>query len=516
VRFRVVAFLLPVLLTASGQTQSPQSVLTARDYRERNQPQILKDFAELLSLPNVATPTTEGRANIQRNAEHIERLLKQRGLRTQILNVEDGFPAVYGELIAPGATKTIVFYAHYDGQPVDAAKWNTPPFEAVLRKGGLDAERVDIASLSSLPPGSDDWRIYARSSSDDKAPIIGFLAALDALRAAGITPSVNLKFFFEGEEEAGSEHLAALLEKHADLLKADLWVLCDGPVHQSGRMQLVYGVRGVMGLEMTVYGPNRGLHSGHYGNWAPNAAVEIAEIIASMRDSNGRIKILGFYEAIQPPTSGELQALGRVPNIDQRLKDELALGRVEGGGKALNRLIMDPAINLRGIRAGSVGAQAANAVPTEGTASIDFRLVPNQTPEIVRRQVESHLRRRGYYIVSNEPDAPTRRRHPRLIRVQWEKGYPASRTPLDSAPARAVKAVLDRAISEPLIQMPTLGGSLPMYLFAEKLRTPVVIFPIANFDNNQHSHNENIRLSNLWNGIEAYAALFAELGREWK
>jgi acetylornithine deacetylase/succinyl-diaminopimelate desuccinylase-like protein len=502
-----------LLFLALSISVSAQTATQVREYRQQHAPEIIRSFAELLTMRNVARDTPEGHADIQRNIDYIAELFEKRGLKTQQLNVEGGFPALYAELLTPGATKTVVFYAHYDGQPVDPTKWNTPPFEPVLRDG---EKKLDIAQLQSLPADSDEWRIYARSASDDKAPVIGFLTALDAMKANGITPSVNLKFFLEGEEEAGSEHLGAILDKYADLLKADLWLICDGPAHQSGRMQLVFGARGVMGLEMTVYGPNRGLHSGHYGNWAPNPAAEIANVIASMRDAEGRIKIADFYAPVTPPSPAESKALAAIPPMDDQLAKTFGLGRTEGNGAKLNRLIMQPALNVRGIRAGAVGYEAANAISTEATASIDFRLVPKQTPELVRRQVEAHLKALGYFVVYDAPDEATRRAHRRVVRLQWEGGYPAARTRLDSPVGVAVGKTMESAVDGPIINMPTLGGSVPMYLFEQKLRVPVLLLPIANYDNNQHSHNENIRLKNLWDGIEIYATMFSDLGKNWK
>lgn len=200
-------------------------------------------------------------------------------------------PAVYGELLVPGATRTVMLYAHYDGQPADSRHWGTPPWDPVLRDGAL-AKGGEV--LTPPPSGYDGtWRLYGRSASDDKAPIVAALAAMDALRWAGRSLSVNVKMFLEGEEEAGSTHLREMLERHREQLDADLWLFMDGPVHQSRRMQVVYGVRGVIGMQWTVYGPTRVLHGGHYENWAPNPAVMLARLVASVRDENGRILIDG-------------------------------------------------------------------------------------------------------------------------------------------------------------------------------------------------------------------------------
>lgn len=484
-----------------------------RAYREAHAAEILREFSDLLALPNVAHDTPEGRANIAPNRDHIIGLLQKRGLKTQVLESSGGFPAIYASSMVHDARQTVLVYAHYDGQPVTPEKWATPPFSPTLRKGTLEANApvVSIAALKSpLPPESNDWRLYARSAGDDKLPVIAFLAALDALRAAGVPHDVNLKFIFEGEEEQGSAHLGELLDKYRDLLAADLMLICDGPAHASGKYQLVYGARGVMGLEMTVYGPKRALHSGHYGNWAPNPAAEIARLIAAMRDDNGRITIDGFYNDVDPVTPREAAALNTLPDIDKSLRDELQLGRTEGKGSVMER-IMAPSLNVRGIKAGEVSSAAANAIMTEATASIDFRMVPHQTPENVRRLVEAHLAKLGYTIVHAVPTKAERMAHPRVVLLQWEGGYPSYRTPLDSPAGDTVAAAMESAVG-PILRVPTLGGSVPMYLFAEKLKMPILLVPVANYDNNQHASNENVRLKNLFDAIDIYAALFARLG----
>ena len=209
-------------------------------------------------------------------------------------------------------------YAHYDGQPVDPAAWATPPWTPTLRAGTLE-EKAAVVDLAALPQAiGAEWRLYGRSASDDKAPIVVAMAALDALKHTKRTPSVNLKFFLEGEEEAGSEHLKAMLETHRELLQADLWLLCDGPVHQTRRPQVYFGVRGVTGVDITLYGPARALHSGHYGNWAPNPAVELAHLLASLRDTEGRILIAGFGDDVRPLTAAERDALRSVPPVEER------------------------------------------------------------------------------------------------------------------------------------------------------------------------------------------------------
>jgi acetylornithine deacetylase/succinyl-diaminopimelate desuccinylase-like protein len=471
-----------------------EAARVARDYRVRHEREIIAEFTQLLSIPNLASDTP----NIEKNAAALQAMFARRGVDLHLLRIEGAPPLVVGWLPATNAASTIAFYAHYDGQPVDPSQWSNPPFQPLLRNPG-GTTRIDPEA-----------RLYARSSSDDKAPIVAMLAALDAMREVQATPASNILFVFEGEEEAGSPHLLQYFDRFRKELAADAWMICDGPVHQSRRMQLYFGARGVTDLEVTVYGPARPLHSGHYGNWAPNPIVTLTHLIDSMRDTTGRILIPDFYDDVTPLTAAERDALAAIPNIDDDLRRELALGRVEGDGKSLNELILMPALNLRGIDAGHVGAQATNTISTEAHASIDFRLVPAQTPQKVRERVERHIAAQGFFIVRDPPDADTRRAHPNVARLNWGPGYPAARTSMDLPIARTASSIIGEATGVAPLRMPSLGGSVPMYLF-QRGGTPVIGLPIVNHDNNQHAANENLRLQNLWDGIEIFAALFTNL-----
>jgi acetylornithine deacetylase/succinyl-diaminopimelate desuccinylase-like protein len=496
-------------LTAPLKAQTTTDLAAAvRSWRGANEVAILRELADLLAIPNLASDD----ANIRRNAAHIRGLLEKRGIRTELLEY-GGPPAVYAELTVPGATRTVMVYAHYDGQPVNAAHWASPPWTPTLRDGRLEQNPRDIPLASVKAPVPGEWRLYGRSASDDKSPLVAVLAAIDALRSSRIPLSVNVKFFLEGEEEAGSPNLAAALTKYDRQLRADAWLLCDGPVHQTRRMLVDFGVRGVMGLEMTVYGPSRVLHSGHYGNWAPNPASMLARLLASMRADDGAILMRGFADAVRPPSDSELRAIAAAPMVDDALRRELALGRTEGGGDRVELTHLRPALNIRGLAAGAVGAGAANGIPSDARASIDFRLVPDLVPAKVRELTEAHVRAQGYHVVYDEPDAETRRRHLRVIRLEWGSGYPAYRTDMDLPVSRAAIRIVGEVRGEPPVVLPTLGGSLPVHLFAE--RAPLVGLPIVNHDNNQHAANENLRLQNLWDGIEIFAALLARLGPEW-
>jgi acetylornithine deacetylase/succinyl-diaminopimelate desuccinylase-like protein len=419
-------------------------------------------------------------------------------------------------LNAPEAKRTVIFYAHYDGQPVDPAAWTDgSPFEPVLRSNALEAggKRIPFPESGGKGPVTyqDDWRIYARSASDDKSPIVALLAALDALRAKEIPLHVNLKVIFEGEEEAGSTNLQRTLELHKNLLGGDLLITADGPVHQSGRQLVFFGNRGDIGLDITVYGPVRALHSGHYGNWAPNPAMELARLLASMKDANGRVLIDGYYDDVVPLSDLEKKALEAMPVNDAELEHELGIAKPEGGGKKLVELLQEPSLNVRGFQSAYVGDHAQNVVPDKAEASLDARLVKGEDPNKKFEQIVAHIKKQGYYVIDREPTMEERRTHALIAKVVQDGiGYRASRTAMDLDVSRALVKVVQDATGGDAVIAPTLGGSVPMYIF-EDLGLPWIGVPIVNYDNHQHSSDENLRLGQFWRGIEIYGAILADL-----
>ena len=434
---RPLAIIATSFLSATVAAADPATVAQqAHAWRTQHEREILQEFSELLAIPNLASDTP----NIARNAAAIRASLEKRGQTTQLLTLDGAPPIVVADLPAAGAKRTIAFYAHYDGQPVDVARWKSAPWQPVMRDAA--GKDVDWRDAKIIDP---EWRLYARSAGDDKAPIIGMLAALDALRAGGVQPAVNFRFIFEGEEEAGSPHLARYLEKYPKALRPDAWILCDGPVHQSRRMELFFGARGTIDLELTVYGPVKGLHDGHYGNWVPNPIVRLTHLLDSMRDENGRVLIKGFYDEVKPPTEAERAAIARIPDVETDLRREFQIAATEGEGKHLNELLLLPALNIRGIESGHVGEKASNTIQTEARASIDFRLVPNETPESIQPLVERHIESQGYQIVRETPDAVTRMKFPKIVKVEWGAGYPPARTSLDLPLSREVAAHHDRS-----------------------------------------------------------------------
>jgi acetylornithine deacetylase/succinyl-diaminopimelate desuccinylase-like protein len=483
----------------------------AARYRDTHGPRILREFATLLSYPNRARDT----ADIEKVAVYIRDQLQAVGVTSELLRVGDAPPIVYGALTVPGATRTLGLYVHYDGQPVDPRQWKHPPFEPTLYTASMEAGGTPRALPRDGEAIDRNWRIYARSAGDDKAPIAAILSVLRAFREGGVRPTSNLVFFFDGEEEAGSQHLGEYLTRYRERVDpVSIWLFFDGPVHQSGRPQITFGVRGAMGLEVTVYGATRELHSGHYGNWAPDTPQILARLLASMKDDNGKVLVEGWYDSAAPVGDEERAALKAMPDYDAELRRELGLAWTEGQPASLPERLLLPALTVRGLSGGGTGALASNVMPNTATAALGIRLVKGNEPAHMRALVVRHIERQGFHVVTADPDMATRLKHPRIAKVTGATdASPAARTSMANPFARQVVAAAGRAAdrlfgAESLLIAPGMGGTLPLYLFTDVAGKPAVVVPVANHDNNQHGANENLRIANLWYAIDLYAALF--------
>lgn len=464
---------------------------------------LFADYLRLLSLPSVAREP----ADIRRNADLLVELMAARGLAPRLLEVAGAPPAVYGEWRVPGATRTVVFYAHYDAQPADAAAWRTgDPWQAKLFDGRHDQGGKPIAFPARGAPLDPDWRVYARAAADDKAGVMAILGAVDALRAARRDPGVNLKFFFEGEEEAGSPNLRRLLSAHRDTLASDAWLICDGPIHPSGAKRVAFGVRGDVNVDLTVYGPLRPLHSGHYGNWAPNPGQVLVDLLASMKDREGKVLIAGWYDDVVPLSDADRAAIAALPPEDEAARAELGIA-VPEGGRRLAEAIMLPSLNLNGIRAGDVMEAARNAIPTVAQATLDLRVVKGVSHLKQVERLKAHVAAQGFLVLDREPTLAERRAHARIARVEAESGYDAERTAMDTPLARAVLAAVQSTSRRPVVAQPSMGGSLPLSVIREVLGASSISVPIANPDNNQHAEDENLRIGNLYDGVQTMQAL---------
>ena len=494
-------FLTFLTTTILGSAQVDPAAV--RQWRASNEKRILDEYSELIRIPNVSADLP----NVRKNAEFIRAMFEKRGVPARLLEVAGASPVVFGEIKTPGAKRTIIFYAHYDGQPVDPKEWLTPPFEPVMRTASVEdgGKVVDWRAAAKVEP---EWRLFGRATSDDKAPIMAMAAALDAMKAAGARHRANIKFFFEGEEEAGSPNLEKFARQYRDLLQGDVWLICDGPVHQNRQQSLFFGVRGVTSIDLTVYGPRRELHSGHYGNWAPNPAMMLSRLLATMTDGEGRVLVAGYYDGLVPMNESEKRAMRAVPDFDAELMAELGLARSEGSGEKLIERITYPSLNVRGLASAGVGKDARNVVPAQATAAIDIRLVKGLDWRKQVDKVVAHIRQQGYFVTESDPTEAERRQYAKIVRIRRGGGYNAVRTSMDLPVSRAVIAEM-RRLHPDLVLIPTHGGSVPLWVFEEVLATPLIGVPIVNHDNNQHSYNENLRIANLWKGIETMAVLLS-------
>lgn len=475
-----------------------------RRYRQDHAAAIVRELIDFVRLPNNVYVVEE----IRQNAQALEEMLRRRGIRTELWPTASGRPLVYGERFSPGATTTLLIYGHYDGVPAEGDTWHSDPYEPVLRAALPAGPRGDWSTLPFPANGqfAESWRLFGRSVADSKNAIVAMMAALDALDANGIPPGVHLKFLFDGEEELESPCLPAALETYRDRLQADLMISASGECHQSGRPTVQLGVRGILMFDLTVYTATTAMHSGHFGNFAPSAAFALAHLMASLKGPDGAVLVPGFYDQVTPLSASERQAIAQVPPVEEQVCRQFGIYQPDGGGRTLQELINLPTLNVRGMRSGFVGEEARNIIPHTAVADCDIRLVDAMDPDQTLATIRRHIEQQGWTVIDHEPGREELLEHPRLVRLRRRAGFPATRTPLDSPLAVHLIRAVERAVAEPLVVMPTEGGSLPMHLFAQA-GLPFVGLPTSNFDCNQHTDDENLQLKYLFEAVDIFAAL---------
>ena len=502
----MILFTIVPALVISQQPSKKELRKQVREYRIAHEQELFDELVEWLYIPNVAND----QLNIRKCAVWLKSAMERRGITASILET-GGSPVVYGELNVPGANRTIMFYSHYDGQPVDPTKWiDMEPFTPTLRPGKMEAGSTEPKPIPLPKKGekiNEEWRLYARSASDDKSPITALLAAIDAVKSAGLNFGANVRFIYEGEEEAGSPFLQSFAENNRSLFETEVLYVCDGPMYFSNQPTLKFGARGITTIDITVYGPNVNVHSGHYGNWAPNPGIKLARLLTSMKHENGNVKIRGFYNTVTPLSRREKEALKTIPSYDEEIKQLYGFSQPEGRGETLMERINLPSLNIRGLESAWVGPQARTVIPAEATAAIDIRMVKGNDPDDMVNKVIEHVKREGFHVVSENPDQNTRMQYADIVKIVKRGGYPASRTSMDLEISKLTIEALSDYYDEQVVLVPTSGGSVPLYIFTQILDVPTINVPIVNHDNNQHQPNENIRIGHYWQGIETLAAL---------
>lgn len=496
------AAVLALLAGAAGlqaeETPGPDLEALSRHHARAS----LAEFREFLRLPNDANFPEQ----IRRNMKWVESAFARRGFSTKRLSSE-GPPLVLAERAADGAPRTVMIYVHIDGQPVQPQEWDQHhPFQPVLKAPAADGWR-EIPWKSLEGDIDPDWRIFARSASDPKGPVGMLLAALDAADDGGLDLAHNIKIIMDFEEEQGSPHLPAAVSRHRDRLEADwLWIF-DGPRHASNQPTIVFGARGIVRMTLKVFGPRAAVHSGHYGNYAPNPAQRLAGLLATFEDRDGRVAIEGFYDGISIDESAQ-RILDATPDDEDAMRDELGFAEAESVAPAYQESLQYPSLSVLGLSSSWTGEQTRTAIPPDAVAELDLRLVPESDPERLLGLIRDHIEERGWHLIGDrEPTDAERRAHPRIASFTANLYYGAFRTPVDSPVGDYLTSAMTRAFGSPPVRIRILGGSVPISPFVNELDVPAVIVPAVNADNNQHSPNENLRLGNWFEGVLQYLSL---------
>lgn len=460
--------------------------------------QAIQDLREFVGLPNDALNADD----IDDNIFWLQKQFQKRGFNTTELATEN-LPLFFAAMPMDDTKPTVLIYMHFDGQSVDPSKWDQPnPYATVLKKP--NAEGFESISFEAL--GDDinyDWRLFGRSTADDKGPIVMLLHALDLLKKDGANMPWNIKVILDSEEERGSKPLPKAVKEYRDLLEADFLVINDGPMHPSGQPTLIYGCRGITTLTLTTHGPFKPQHSGHYGNYAPNPGFQLAQLLATMKDLEGRVTIPGYYDGISLNENVQT-ILKSVPDSDDKISERLQFKTAEKVGSFYQESLQYPSLNIRGLGSGWVGDEARTIVPESATAELDLRLVPETNGNRLKDLVKSHIKKQGYHILDHAPSTEERMAHDKIITVKEGGVTDAFRTDLENPYGQFLLRTLQDSFGEEVVQIRIMGGTVPIAPFINELQIPAFVVPMVNADNNQHSPNENLRIGQLAYGIQAF------------
>ncbi len=440
---------------------------------------LVAELSEWCAIPSISTDPAYA-LEVRRSAEHLAGLMETAGLHAEVLPVDGGQPAVYAEWLGAGAqAPTITVYGHHDVQPVDPLElWTSPPFEPTVRDGCL----------------------YARGASDDKGQIHFQLAAIRHLLAADGGLPVNLKFFVEGEEEAGSPGIDAFLAEHADRLACDLIFVSDTGMYAADVPSLVTAMRGLMYFQVDLRTATSDLHSGEFGGTVPNAVAALVELLSKLKDADGRIAVPGWYDDVLDLTEAERAQFAALPfdaGAFQRTAGVLALPG-ERGWSPLERIGGRPSADVCGVWGGYTGIGSKTVIPAEAHAKLSFRLVSDQDPSTLRPLFER-------WVTENAPEGAE-------VGVQWLHGVKPCRTPLDHPGNQAARRAVARAWGiEPLFTRE--GGSGPERALSDALDASCVYLGVMLPEDHVHAPNERLSLANYFNGVRAAAYAYEEFAR---
>jgi acetylornithine deacetylase/succinyl-diaminopimelate desuccinylase-like protein len=447
------------------------------DYINVHRDRYVDELKQYLAIPSVSA-LPEHSADVRRAAEWTADALRNAGMQNVRLIDTPGNPVVYGDWLNAPGKPTILFYGHYDVQPVDPVNlWTSPPFEATVRDG----------------------EIYARGAADDKGQVFMHIKAIEAYLKQGGSLPVNIKFFIEGEEEVGSVHLDDFVRDHKDDLKADVVVISDTTMFDRGVPSICYSLRGLAYFQIDVRGSKSDLHSGVFGGAVANPAIVLAQILAQMKDRGGRIKIPGFYDDVRPLSGEERAEWKKLPFNETRYRKELGAPKLfgESGYTTLERVWARPTLDVNGLYSGFTGEGAKTVLPATAMAKVSMRLVPNQDPQKIGDLFEEYVRKIAPKTVE--------------VKITRMHGGKPWMTEFDNKFVRAA----GRAIEQGFGKSPVFvreGGSIPVVAtFERELGIPSVLFGVGLPDENAHAPDEKLDLGNFHNGIIASAFLYQEI-----
>jgi acetylornithine deacetylase/succinyl-diaminopimelate desuccinylase-like protein len=449
------------------------------DFINLQRDRYVDELKAYLAIPSISA-LPQHAADVRRCAEWTADELRRIGMQNVRLIETPGNPVVYGDWLGAANAPTILFYGHYDVQPVDPIdKWVSPPFEATVRDG----------------------EIYARGSADDKGQIFMHFKAIEAYLTQGGSLPCNIRVFIEGEEEVGSTHLDDFIRGHKQELAADVVVISDSPMFERGVPSICYGLRGLAYFQIDVKGTNSDLHSGSFGGAVANPAFVLAQILAQMKDRSGRVKIAGFYDDVRELRPEEREQFRRLPFNETKYRKELGAPRLFGetGYSTLERVWARPTFEVNGLLSGFTGEGAKTVIPATAMAKVSMRLVPDQNPDKIGDLFEAYLHKVA----------------PRSVEVSLTRmhGGQAWMTDFDNRYVQAAARAIERGFGKaPVFNRE--GGSIPVVsTFQQELKVPAVLFGVGLPDENAHAPNEKLDLTNFHNGVIASAYLYEEIGR---
>lgn len=467
-------------------------------------PHAIQEFRDFLLLPNDGHIAEQ----INNNLKWAINAFEKRGFKTQIIT-SPGAPHVYAEKKYVKKGKTVLFYLQIDGQPVDSSAWDqASPFVAELKeeKNGR-WEKIDWSNLEkTINP---DWRIYARSASDSKGPAMCFLTALSILEKNKVKPNFNIKVIMDFQEEMSSPQLAWVVENNKALLQSDMVLIMDGTRHVSNLPTLCFGARGIATATIKVFGPSNALHSGQYGNYAPNPVFAMSKLLAGLKDDHGRVTLPGFYDGVVL-SDLDKKALKEIPEDGEEINRTLGISKPDAVGETYQEAMQYPSLNVRGLRSAWVGKEVRTIIPEEVIAEIDMRLVPESSGEKLMSMLKTYIVEMGFHLVEGEPTEEERMQYPRLASMTYKLGSAPFRTDLNTELGNWLSRAHERIFGDQFVKLRTTGGSQPIAPFIQTLNVPAVSVRIPNPDNSIHAPNENIRVGNFLEGIETMVGVLTE------